>query len=244
MIAPWMRIRRCVLGSVMCAMLPAAAAAAQNVDVHASVHVVYTGTKDVSRATSPGDVVVWLTPVSGAKATVTRPLASGRYRLAQKEKQFTPHLLVVPTGASVEFPNEDPFFHNVFSLFNGKRFDLGLYEAGSTRAVHFDHEGVSYIFCNIHPEMSAVVIALSSPYFGISSSRGNVVIHDVAPDLYDMHVWAERSDPSQLAAATRRVRIGAGATDLGPIDVVENANAMPHTNKFGEKYPTPSAPQY
>ena len=81
--------------------------------------------------------------------------------LRQKNKAFEPHLLVVTIGSNVEFPNDDPWFHNVFSLFNGKRFDLGLYEAGTTRTVHFEREGVSYIFCNIHPEMSAVVVVLS-----------------------------------------------------------------------------------
>ena len=104
-------------------------------------------------------MVVWLTPLKpdGRPAATGHP---GPFRLVQKDKMFTPHLLVVPTGTSVEFPNEDPFFHNVFSLFNGQRFDLGLYESGTSRAVRFDREGVSYIFCNIHPEMGAVVLAL------------------------------------------------------------------------------------
>ena len=97
---------------------------------------------------------------------------TGHYRLLQKDKTFTPHLLVIPTGSSVDFPNLDPFYHNVFSLFNGKRFDLGLYESGSSRTVHFDHDGVSYIFCNIHPEMSAVIVTLSTPYFGVSAANG------------------------------------------------------------------------
>ena len=64
----------------------------------------------------------------------------------------------------------------VFSLFEGKRFDLGLYEAGTTRVVHFDRVGVSYIFCNIHPEMSAVVLALKTPYYGISNAAGKIVL--------------------------------------------------------------------
>ena len=79
-------------------------------------------------------------------------------------------MLVVPVGSVVAFPNRDPFFHNVFSLFEGKRFDLGLYEAGSTRDVLFDKPGVSYIFCNIHAEMSAVVIA-----------RGDSLLWDLRP---------------------------------------------------------------
>ena len=74
----------------------------------------------------------------------------GRYTLLQKNRTFIPHLQVIPAGSVVQFPNADPFFHNVFSLFNGKRFDLGLYEAGSSKSVTFPREGVSYIFCNIH----------------------------------------------------------------------------------------------
>ena len=85
-------------------------------------------------------------------------------QLVQKDKSFQPSLLVVPAGGQVEFPNHDPFFHNVFSLFDGKRFDLGLYEGGSTQFVRFDKPGISFIFCNIHPQMSAVVIALNTPY--------------------------------------------------------------------------------
>ena len=112
----------------------------------------------------------------------------------QHNKEFTPHLLVVPVGSSVDFPNHDPFYHNVFSLFNGKRFDLGLYESGSNRSVRFDHEGISYIFCNIHPEMGAVVIALRTPYFGIASPDGNVTICHVPPGTYDLAVWAEGAD--------------------------------------------------
>src|SRR5947208_6438885 len=109
------------------------------------------------------NVVVWLEP-KGATRNLRSP---GRlqWQLIQKNKQFVPALLVVPVGSSVEFPNQDPFFHNVFSLFNGKRFDLALYQAGTSRGVRFDREGVSYIFCNIHPDMHAVVIALISRLF-------------------------------------------------------------------------------
>ena len=101
--------------------------------------------------------------------------------LAQKNKAFDPSLLVITKGSSVEFPNRDPWFHNVFSLFNGKRFDLGLYEAGSSRTVHFDREGISYIFCNIHPEMSAVVVVLGTPYFSVTNKDGEFTIQNVPP---------------------------------------------------------------
>ena len=78
---------------------------------------------------------------------------------------------MIPAGGKVEFPNHDPFFHNVFSLFDGKRFDLGLYESGTTHFVQFDKPGISFIFCNIHAQMNAVVIALNTPYYAISDWR-------------------------------------------------------------------------
>src|ERR1700761_7086085 len=111
-------------------------------------------------------IAVWLNPVADTQSLPFLP--NGHYTLMQKNRMFTPHLLVVPVGSEVFFPNADPFFHNVFSLFNGKRFDLGLYEAGTTKAVKFTHEGVSYIFCNIHPEMSAVIVTLSTPLYAIA----------------------------------------------------------------------------
>ena len=119
---------------------------------------------------------------------------------------------------AVEFPNRDPFFHNVFSLFEGKRFDLGLYEAGTTRSVHFDHAGVSYIFCNIHPEMSAAVIALKTPYYAISNAAGSLSIPDVPPGRYQMQVWYEGSSPEALKRLTREITLNPGRFCLGDFE--------------------------
>ena len=161
----------------------------------------------------------------------------GPFRLVQKNKMFTPHLLVVPTGSSVEFPNEDPFFHNVFSLFNGKRFDLGLYESGTSRAVRFDREGVSYIFCNIHPEMGAVVLAMSTPYWAVSNAAGEVSIPNVPPGSYKLHVWSEAAQSANLAEAERTVQVGAAPMRLDPIVLQAVEDPMEHhKNKFGEDY--------
>jgi plastocyanin len=203
----------------------------QSADVVAHIEVSRADRQKAAHAQSSG-VVVWLKPVTSDSATFAKP---GHFRLVQKNKSFNPHLLVVPLGSSVDFPNLDPFFHNVFSQFNGKRFDLGLYEEGSDKTVRFDHEGVSYIFCNIHPEMSAVVIALASPYVGVSTPQGSIELRDVPPDTYEMRVWAEGVDSKQLNALTRRVRIGTNQTDLGVIRLVENG-ASTHKNKYGEDY--------
>src|SRR2546429_5288913 len=109
-----------------------------------------------------------------------------KWRVVQKNKSFQPHLTVVRVGSVVDFPNRDPFFHNVFSLFDGKRFDLGLYEAGATNSVRFDHAGVSFLFCNIHPEMSAVVIALDTPYYAVTDKSGGLAIPNVTDGKYDV----------------------------------------------------------
>jgi plastocyanin len=205
----------------------------QAVDVNAQVQVARQPAASKANHDGSANVVVWLVPVDSHAAEAVKP---GRFRLVQKNKQFNPHLLVIPVGSSVDFPNEDPFFHNVFAFFNGKRFDLGLYESGSTRAVRFDHEGIDYIFCNIHSEMSAVVIALATPYYAISNREGSVLIHNVPAGQYEMKVWAEGAQVEDLNALTRRVRIDANQTSLGTIRVVESARPASHKNKFGEDY--------
>src|SRR5712671_2711819 len=151
---------------------------AQLATVHARVEL--EGSGKSGRVPFP-NTVIWLTAAAGTPTDPPRTAVdpSAPARLTQKNKSFEPHVLVVPAGAPVEFPNRDPFFHTVFSLFEGKRFDLGLYEAGSTRTVRFDRPGVCYIFCNIHSEMSAVVVAVNSPYFAVSSSSGEFEIPNV-----------------------------------------------------------------
>ena len=194
------------------------------------------------------NVVVWLVPEGGG----ARPAAFRQNhiaqvpRLVQHNKTFEPHVLVVPVGSVVAFPNRDPFFHNVFSLFEGKRFDLGLYEAGTTRDVHFDKPGISYIFCNIHPEMSAVVIALDTPYYGISDSRGQVVIANVPSGKYTLRVWYEATPPETLKAMTREVTVSEATSTLGVLRLTEATLSTAHKNLYGRDYdsPAPDSPAY
>jgi len=191
------------------------------------------------------DVVVWLKPVTRDDSQFLPLPSSGKVQLIQHHKSFQPHVLVVPVGTVVDFPNRDPFFHNVFSLFDGKRFDLGLYEAGATNAVKFDRVGVSFLFCNIHPEMSAVVIAVDTPYFGTSDRSGTISIANVPDGRYELHVWYERSLPADLRSLTRSVVISAGNKRLGEITVSENPGfSTAHKNKYGQDYTTPPAPAY
>ena len=211
-------------------------ASGQPTEVVAEAKVRFIATESASKHNSNEGVVLWLTPVdSPTIATGLPDSSSGRLQLAQKNKTFVPHLLAVQVGSVVEFPNLDPFFHNVFSLFNGKRFDLGLYESGSSRSVHFDRPGVSYIFCNIHPEMSAVIVSVPTPFFAVSSPAGNLIIRDVPPGAYMMHVWAVGSSDTSLAAIGRRVSVSGNSVNLGAIAIEESVPAA-HKNKFGEDY--------
>lgn len=187
---------------------------------------------------SAANVVLWLSPVRPVGGGVPMiPARQQVYRLVQKDKMFTPHMLVVPTGSQVEFPNQDPFFHNVFSLFNGKRFDLGLYESGTTRSVRFDREGVSYIFCNIHPEMGAVVLALNTPYYGISDENGVLTIHNVPPGSYRLNVWSETGQLVNPETPQRILQVSTSPLHLGDITLQATPDALTHhKNKFGEDY--------
>jgi plastocyanin len=179
-------------------------------------------------------VVVWLNPVEPSALASSAP---GHYTLVQKNRTFSPHLLVVPLGSVISFPNADPFFHNVFSLFNGKRFDLGLYEAGSTKDVVFSREGVSYIFCNIHPEMSAVVLALRTPLVASADSSTNFVFPRVPAGDYDLNVWIEGTPQSALDKLARRVHVRPGAESNLVVDA-SSAPRLPdkHLNEFGKQY--------
>src|SRR5215472_8194240 len=121
---------------ILLILLRLAPARAQAISVTGSVEV--APEPGGPRATDASNVVVWLTPVSTSPSIGQPPSdANQQPRLVQRNKSFHPHILVVQKGAAVAFPNRDPFFHNVFSLFEGKRFDLGLYEAGSSRSVVF-----------------------------------------------------------------------------------------------------------
>jgi plastocyanin len=218
-------------------------ARAQDVNVTADVALL-AGAKQ-SKSQAAHNVVLWLTPTGGSANPIS-PQSTDRPRLVQRNKSFEPHVLVVPVGSVVEFPNRDPFFHNVFSLFEGKRFDLGLYEAGSTRNVIFDKPGISYIFCNIHSEMSAVVIALNTPYYGISDARGRVSIGGVPPGHYTLRIWYEETLPEALNELTREVTISADSSSLGAMRLPASHMPRDHQNMYGRDYPPPApdSPSY
>lgn len=208
------------------------------VEVRMRLAVAYS----VSRHSLP-PAVLWLDPLQKTPPAPFPP--AQRYTLMQKNRTFKPHLLVIPVGSVVQFPNADPFFHNVFSLFEGKRFDLGLYEAGSTKSVTFSREGISYIFCNIHPEMSAVVVTLSTGLYGTADSHGVFRLANVPPGDYEMHVWIEGVAQAALNNMARRVHLTSESADLGVLEVTaDQLNSTRHTNLYSQPYDRDAKPPY
>jgi len=194
------------------------------------------------------NIVIWLTPLTSGEAAASAS-SSGHPapQIAQINKSFDPHVMVIQVGTPVQFPNKDPFLHNVFSLFDGKRFDLGFYEAGSSKVVHFDRPGISFLFCNIHPEMSGAVVVVDTPYFGMSDRNGRVTIQNVPDGRYQLNVWYERSLPEDLKGASRPVTISDVSRNLDPVRIVENPNfTLEHKNKYGQDYipPANTSPVY
>ncbi len=236
-----MKTRTIQYAGLLVLLLTAASAQVQPTALKARVQLMRNG-HGVANASQ---VVVWLSPV-GTSVEPPRQKESQIPQLVQKNKSFQPSLLVIPVGGKVEFPNHDPFFHNVFSLFEGKRFDLGLYESGTTRFVQFDKPGVSFIFCNIHAEMSAVVIALATPYYAISDSRGDVAIPNVPPGRYQLQLFHSSVAPAALRAQSREITVAPGATTLGTFTLAESDLLLAHKNKYGRDYdrPQPDSPAY
>jgi plastocyanin len=212
---------------------------ASGIEVAGEVTLAERGSSHTAGEASKADaskVVVWLVS-QDAEEQVRLLSNSARYRLVQHNKRFEPGLLVVPVGSTVDFPNLDPWFHNVFSLYRGKRFDLGLYQAGSQKSVKFDRPGPSYLFCNIHPEMTGVVLAIDSSFFSVSDKSGHYTIPEVPPGKYTIRVWQEYATPDTLLALQRPVVIDEENRTLPTINVaVSHPSTAEHKNKYGQDY--------
>jgi plastocyanin len=203
--------------------------AALAADITGRVELTATRVKDRS------GVVIWLEPMG--VGTPVR-LATGHATMTQKNKTFLPHILAVEAGTKVDFPNQDPIFHNAFSSFDGKVFDVGLYPPGTSRAVRFDREGVVRVFCNIHSAMSAVIVVLNHPWFGVSSADGSFQIQGIPEGDYILHVYHERATQSTLAALARPLAVKQTHVELPVISISETGFLLaPHKNKFGNDYP-------
>ncbi|MBI4892904.1 MAG: hypothetical protein HY821_19935 [Acidobacteria bacterium] len=178
-------------------------------------------------------VVLWLEPAAPLNSSRTPKSAT----ILQKDKAFTPHILAVELGTRVAFPNSDPIFHNAFSNYEGRVFDVGLYAPGTSRSVTFDRPGVVRVFCNIHSSMSAVIVVSPSPWFVTTLPGGQFELSDVPPGDYTLKVFHERATPEVLRQLERKITLTASLLDLGSIAVSEAGFLpLPHKNKYGSEY--------
>ncbi len=210
------------------------ARSARSATVNGKVDLAFSQDPNVRKHLDYSGVVVWLEPISGATPI---PAAAHHAQMLQKNKTFTPHVLAITVGTTVDFPNRDFIFHNAFSNYNGEIFDIGLYPPRTTKSTVFTRAGVVRVFCNIHPTMSAVIVVLKSPYFSVSERDGAVRIADVPPGSYRLHVFHERATEQTLAALSRVVEVPDNGLQLPSISVSESGYLqLPHKNKFGRDY--------
>jgi hypothetical protein len=156
-----------------------------------------------SRTDGVGDVVVYLVP----DRPTGGPAGGAAPRVVQRERTIVPFLTVAYVGQQVEFPNRDDVFHNLFSLSEPNRFDLGRYAPGETRTHTFERAGAVRLFCDIHSEMAGVILVLDTPYHTRPDAAGGFRIEDVPAGRYTAVAWHDRA-----GADTVRVVVEAGAT--------------------------------
>jgi plastocyanin len=179
------------------------------------------------RASDLSDVIVY----------VEGPKAKGwpeRVTMTMKGKEFHPRVAAVAAGGVVEFPNEDPIFHNVFSVSGANRFDLDLYKRPKSGSWTFAYPGVARIYCNIHPQMSAVVLVRDNPYFTKAAADGSFTIEHVPAGRWQLKAWQERAPE-----ATQEIVVGADSRVAAQLTLdASQWKRVPHKNKFGKDYKT------
>ena len=185
--------------------------------------------KDNKPSPDLGDAVVYL---EGAATPVTAA-APVTVEIAITDKVYAPHVVVVPVGSTVRFPNHDPFNHNVFSVSEPNTFDLGLYGRGEAKSWTFQQPGLVRVYCNVHPRMVAYVLVMANRLYAQPGQDGSFTIENVPPGRQRLHVWHERI-PTEVI---KEVTAGAG----GDLQIALNARGykwQPHHNKYGRNYPT------
>jgi len=175
-----------------------------------------------------GQAVVWLESASPAAVNPT-PVS-----MAIQDKQFIPHLLVVPMGSSVTFPNHDSFKHNVFSLSEPGPFDLGLYSRGDGKSARFDKPGLIRVYCNVHATMSGFVLVVPTPWASQVTGDGTFLLKDVPPGNYTLHAWHERAKEETQPLTVP----AAGMTGLKVELDASGYHFRPHLNKYNQPYST------
>jgi plastocyanin len=184
------------------------------------------------------ETLVWLEATSPARGAKKAPVT---VQMTTRGKMLLPHVMAIPVGSSVSFPNQDPISHNIFSLTSGNQFDLGLYRTGAGKSHTFAVPGIVNVYCNVHPQMSAVIHVMATPYFAFANARGDFALTDVPAGKYDLVAWNEQGGTTRTAVDL------AGTGTAAPVAVTLDSRsyrAMNHTNKSGKAYEPPRSREY
>jgi plastocyanin len=192
-----------------------------------SVHGVVALEKDGSPKTDRSQIVVSLEGVPGPSPDLDKL----RRSIRQQDQTFFPDLTVIVKGASIDFPNEDRVFHNVFSLSEAAKFDLGLYKQGESKSITFRRTGVVDLYCNIHPEMVAKILVVDSPYYAVTGPDGRFRIDGVPAGVYPVVAWQARGAPFR-----GEVTVSAGGSAALEIKLTEGPLVKTHLRKDGTPY--------
>ncbi len=152
-------------------------------------------------------------------------------RVLQSGRQFHPRVLPVVVGTTVDFPNDDTIFHNVFSLSKTAPFDLGVYEPGLSSSVRMERTGLVKVYCNIHPEMAASIVVLANGWFALTDSTGQFVICGVPDGEYVLRAWNDMG-----AESRETIQLRGDIVHDASIGLRETRRSLTHTNKFGKPY--------
>ena len=171
-------------------------------------------------------VVVYLEDVPG-----TAPIPKHHAIIKQREKQFAPPLTIVVRGTTVDFPNEDKIFHNVFSVSRPARFDLGLYKSGTIKSVEMKRSGTVDVYCNIHPDMIAKVKVLDNGYYTVTDASGAFHIASVPPGEYPIVAWLPSGDE-----AKGKVIVKPGEAAVVKLELAGASKREIHMRKDGTPY--------
>lgn len=176
------------------------------------------------------NVVVWIEATrAAAPASVPPP------KMTSNHKRFTPRVVAVEAGHAVSFPNEDPIFHNVFSVSGENRFDLGLYRSGRSKDRVFPAPGLVRVYCNIHPQMVGYVRVVDSSFSAVTGPAGTFSFDDVPSGDHVLKAWSEEGGETSASVV---VGPHIAATATLTFDV-SSFKLQPHRNKYGQDYPPP-----
>jgi plastocyanin len=172
-------------------------------------------------------VVVYLEGVPGPSPDLEKL----RREIHQRDQTFSPELTVLVKGATIDFPNDDRVFHNVFSLSEAAKFDLGLYKQGESKSITFRRTGVVDLYCNIHPEMVAKILVVETPFFAVTGAEGRFRLDGVPAGVYPVVAWQAHGPPFR-----GEVTVTAGASAALDIKLAEGPTLKTHLRKDGTPY--------